>query len=131
MEEQKGTGYKIENILLIESTFSRKVDIAFDGTPFSNEIKIDKEAHDSTEENRFTVTLTLTFSARQGEEVAYSIRVKMVGLFEKQGESPLSLESFKNINAPAILYPFVREHVSSLTLKAGIGNVLLPSVNFK
>lgn len=132
MEKPKGSGYKIQNIILIESTFHRKVDINFDGTPFENQIDIQKDSYDiENEENKFGVNLTIVFDAHQHGEVSFQIKVKMAGLFEKQGETALPTENFKEINAPAIIYPFIREHVSSLTLKAGIGNVLLPSVNFK
>lgn len=132
MEQQKGSGYKIENIILIESSFQRKQHISFDGTPFNNEILIDKNIFDIPDTpNRFNVGLSFIFKAWQNEEIAFEIRIEMVGIFEKTGESKLSEDTFKNINAPAIIYPFIREHVSSLTLKAGIGNVLLPSVNFK
>ncbi|MEO6683784.1 MAG: protein-export chaperone SecB [Ginsengibacter sp.] len=91
-----------------------------------------KESYDiENDENKFGVNLTIIFDAHQDGEISFQIKVKMAGIFEKQGETALPIESFKEINAPAIIYPFVREHVASLTLKAGIGNVLLPSVNFK
>lgn len=135
MEEQKddpkGTGYKIENILLIESKFNRKTEISFQGTPFKNDIKIDNESNGGDDDARFAVILTLNFNAKQGDEVVYSISVKFAGIFEKLGETAVPIDTFKSINAPAIIYPFVREYVASLTLKAGIGNVLLPAVNFK
>ena len=132
MENPKGSGYKIQNIILLESTFQRKPDINFDGTPFINQIDIQKESYDiENDENKFGVNLTINFDAHQDGEISFQIKVKMAGVYEKQGETALSTESFKEINAPAIIYPFIREHVASLTLKAGIGNVLLPSVNFK
>lgn len=133
MEEQKGSGYVVENILLMKSNFNREVTILFnDGTPISNQVHIEKKFQDTTDgTNRFVVGLLLTFKAIQNEKVVYQIETEMIGVFEKKADSPLPIETFKEVNAPAIIYPFIREHVASITLKAGIGNVLLPSVNFK
>ena len=55
----------------------------------------------------------------------------MLGGFEKYGEPILTDDKFKAINAPAIIYPFIREHLHNLCQKSGIPNVLLPTVNFK
>ena len=55
----------------------------------------------------------------------------MIGVFEKYGEPVITDDKFKAVNAPAIIYPFVREHLYNICLRAGIGNVLLPTVNFK
>ena len=56
--------------------------------------------------------------------------IKMAGGFEKHGEPQLDDDKFKAINAPVIIYPFVREHLHNLCLKAVIP-VLLSIVNFK
>jgi preprotein translocase subunit SecB len=57
-------------------------------------------------------------------------KVKMLGNFEYAEDSSLSVEDFSKINAPAILFPFVREHLASVSMKAGISPILLPPVNF-
>lgn len=36
------------------------------------------------------------------------------------------IEHWAKHNAPIILYPYIREHVHSLTIRAGIGPILLP-----
>jgi preprotein translocase subunit SecB len=131
MEQQKGSGYKIDNILLIESIFTRQPHISFENGGFDNQIAIEKEVVEDDDTCKFSVGLILDFKAVRNDEIAFQIKVKMVGLFEKTGEATLSEDTFKNINGPAIIYPFIREHVSSVTLKAGIGTVILPSVNFK
>lgn len=44
-------------------------------------------------------------------------------------------DDFKNshfviINSPAILYPFVRSYINTITTNSGISPIILPSVNF-
>lgn len=37
---------------------------------------------------------------------------------------------FVKINSPAILYPFVRSYINTITTNSGISPIILPSVNF-
>lgn len=38
-------------------------------------------------------------------------------------------DSFFNINAPAILFPYVRAYISTLTSLSGINPIMLPTIN--
>jgi preprotein translocase subunit SecB len=130
--ESKPTGgYKVENVVLIESTFKRSPSIDLKDFTISPEFNISHEAHETTPENKFGVTLTLDYKGKQNEVIICAAKITMLGVFEKTGAPPISEEDFKKINAPAIIYPFVREHLHNICLKAGIANVLLPTVNFK
>lgn len=130
-QQIKPSGYKVENIFLSESSFERKISANVKDYSITNEINITPEAYETTSDNKFGVTLTLDFKGVQDELVICASKIKMVGIFEKYGEPPLSEDVFKKINAPAIIYPFIREHLHNLCLKSGISNVLLPTVNFK
>jgi len=39
-------------------------------------------------------------------------------------------KNFGNVNGAAIIYPYIREHLTSLSVKAGVGIILLPPANF-
>ena len=55
----------------------------------------------------------------------------MVGIFECIGESQLKdYEKFGKINGAAIIFPYIREHITNLSMKAGLGPIILPPVNF-
>lgn len=113
----------------MDSTFHREAQIDFDSGALNNELDIKVEPS-GTEDNQFFVALALTLRGKQAENTAFAFFVRFGGTFTRHGEPALSEESFKKINAPAIIFPFVREHVSSIGLKAGLGNILLPPVNF-
>lgn len=57
-------------------------------------------------------------------------KVTMKGLFEQKGDTQLNVDTFGQVNGPAILFPFVREQLASLTLKANIPPILLSPINF-
>jgi preprotein translocase subunit SecB len=134
MSEPKFTGYRIHNIFLLESNFKREVDIPFDDSHnFIPKLEIISDEPDEVidSNNYFYLTSVTTFSWTHKDIQLLEIEIKMTGIFEKVGDTQVSISDFKKVNAPAIIFPFTREHVSSLCTKAGIGNILLPPVNFK
>jgi len=130
--ETKPAGYKVVNVLLLESSFTRVLDVDIQIIhDIDNKIQVEPEAHESTPDQKFAVTLSIKYEGIQNEKNICSASIKMLGIFEKYGEPSLDEEKFKLINAPAIIYPFIREHLYNICLRAGIANVLLPTVNFK
>ncbi len=65
------------------------------------------------------------------QKADFSTSVTMIGVFEKVGEFPLSDKEFAHINAAAIIFPYVRQHIRSLSLDAGMNPILIPLVNFQ
>ncbi len=122
--------YNIVNVILVDSSFHRV-------TQFNAEINIDIDIQTDVgsgidENNIFNVGLSAKVMGKSNnEELMLDIFVKMVGIFEIIGKPELSFESFTHINAQAIIYPYLREHISYITLKAGIPPVILPILNMK
>ncbi len=127
----KPSGYKVESVLLLESSFSKQTDIDFNIHGINHEIEVKPTAHETAPDNKFVVTLNLLYRGIYEQKEMCTANITMIGVFEKYGDPALSEDKFKAINAPAIIYPFIREHLFNLCLKSGIANVLLPTVNFK
>ena len=139
MQDEKKEGmpqstgsYKVERIILMNSSFHREVKIYF-SKPITLSFDHSSEAQETSESDGFFgVGLTFSFKGiQEADFLAFSAEVKMIGIFEKVGEPAVSEDLFKKINAPAIIYPFIREHLHGLCQKGSVGNVLLPTVNFK
>lgn len=121
--------FKLLNIILIESSFKREPQIDFNNKDLHNNINIDVQ--NSTEKsNILYVTVIVDFDTSVGNKKFILSRIKMLGVFEFGEKLHLSLDSFANINAPAIIFPFIREHLSNVSMKAGIQPILLPTINF-
>ena len=123
------SGYKILNLALLESHFERVSTITFDLEKVTRDSETSIDIQKISEE-QVLVTETLTFSQTFENIVEFSVRIKMIGVFEKEGETDLSIDDFARINAPAIIYPYIREHLSNLTTKAAVGTILLAPYNF-
>jgi len=57
-----------------------------------------------------------------------TINVVIVGLFEFDSNLE-NKENFFKINAPAILFPYIRAYISTLTALSGIPPIILPTLN--
>lgn len=132
MEEEKKnieSGFRIHNILLIESNFSRIETVAFNNPEIMQNVNIDAAVNVNPENNMISVKQTLHYSQEFNGIEQVTATISMIGVFEKYGDSPLDLEQFGHVNGAAIVYPYIREHLSSLSAKAGLGLIFLSPVN--
>ena len=124
--KDKQSGFNVESILLTESSFTRKGKINFS----ESEQEVSFETGVGSRDNTVNVKLTITVTNKLKDEEQYKM-VSFVGVFKRTGNSQISdNEQFGRINGAAIIFPFVREHIANIALKAGLGSVILPPVNF-
>ena len=78
--------------------------------------------------NQFHLEMSVTIKEKTDK---FNIQITAVGYFEF--DEGANIEAYKSkyftTNAPAILYPYIRAYVSTLTSQAGVFNVLLPTYN--
>jgi preprotein translocase subunit SecB len=123
------SGYRIENLILLESNFSRIPSVTFKDENIAQNINVDVNVNVKNNVVFVTERVDYTQVFNDVEEVKCSI--VMAGVFEKVGETRLEdLEQFGQINGAAIIFPYIREHLSSLSSKAGLGLIILPPFNF-
>lgn len=127
-ENNADTGFKVNRILLLESNFNRIPNVSFNDPLVKSNIDI--SVNSQTIENKVFVTVTLKFEQLKEELVEVSCTITMLGEFEQVGNIDIDLESFGKVNGAAIIYPYIREQLSNLSLKAGLGNIILPPANF-
>jgi len=124
MDTNKQPGIKILDIILTTLEFSRDNNLTY-----SPKLKIEFSQLNSLSEDKENLSTELTCFATD-EEKTFSIKCSMVGIFASEPETKnLSLEDFAKVNAPTIIFPFIREIISSTTRKAGLPPVILPPMN--
>ncbi len=128
--EHKQASYKIEHVILIESNFRREIQIDFQSSSIENQLHVETQFSEEDQPNVFGVNLIVTLKGIQNEKEVFYIHTKIGGIFSKSGETTLTEDVFKKVNAPAILFPFIRENIAVTALKGGLGNILLPPINF-
>lgn len=132
MEEKNipQSGFELQHIILTNSSFHRVDHVSFDPN-VENNLNINTGVNIAG--NTVSVLLQVTIDQQFEGQSQVTIDVAMIGEFRLIGETPLAnnLENFGRINGAAIIFPYIREHISSLSIKAGIPPIVLPIVNFQ
>ncbi|HEY7866359.1 MAG TPA: protein-export chaperone SecB [Psychromonas sp.] len=82
------------------------------------------------EDNVFEVVLTLTTTAKVGEDVAFLCEVQQAGIFSVGNLEGEQMAHCLNAFCPNILFPYARETVSSLVTRGTFPQLNLAPVNF-
>ncbi|OUS11079.1 protein-export chaperone SecB [Gammaproteobacteria bacterium 53_120_T64] len=82
------------------------------------------------DEEHYEVVLRLTITVSEGEDTAYLIEVQQAGIFMAKGLEQAQLAQLLNTQCPAILFPYARELVDSLSVRGSFPALMLPPVNF-
>lgn len=85
----------------------------------------------SIEEGIYEVVITATVTSKIGEKVMFLVEVKQAGIFRIQNIPAEDMETLLAVMCPNLLFPYLREAVSSLTVRAGFPPVLLNPINFE
>ena len=77
------------------------------------------------------MAIKVTVTAKIGDKTAFLIEVSQAGIFAVRNVPEENLEMIIAITCPNILFPYAREAVSDLTVRAGFAPVLLNPINFE
>lgn len=127
MDLDKQPGIRFIDILLAKETFERIPEYP-DQVTVNLEFKYNfSKADDYIAE----LTTVVTCQSESGENVL-TLESQHIGIFDVvQGEENMGIDEFMVENAPALMFPFVREHIYSVTKKAGVNPIALPPVNIR
>ncbi len=76
------------------------------------------------------VVLTITVTAKQGEQTAFLIEVQQAGIFQTEGIDPQQIGHLLGSYCPNLLFPYAREAISDIITRGGFPQLLLAPVNF-
>jgi len=77
------------------------------------------------------VLLTVTVSAKAGEQTVFLVEVKQAGAFLMQNLAEPDFRRAAGVLCPGVLFPYARAVVSQLVSLGGFPQLLLPPVNFE
>ena len=97
--------------------------------------QIDLQLHSQAtpiEEGLFEVIITVTVTAKLVEKakVMFLIEAKQAGIFQASNLPQEELAQVLGVVCPNILFPYLREVISDVAVRAGFAPVLLNPINF-
>lgn len=81
-----------------------------------------------SELKQFELYLNVLISEQQNR---LKIEVKTISFFETDEIDNLPDSPYFTLNAPAIVYPYIRAYIGTLTTQSGINTILLPAMNLQ
>lgn len=123
MAEAIKSAFKFEKYSILRSIIERKSNIA----PESLQIGFKPEGTHFKEEGRFELFLGIHI---EDEKKTLLIEVDATASYALEGEvSEKMLQTFFYLNAPAILFPYIRAYIAALTTLSGMAPINLPTLN--
>lgn len=96
--------------------------------------QIDVQLHSQAtaiEAGVYEVAVTTTVTARLADKVMFLIEAKQAGIFQVRNVPNEELEPILAVMCPNILFPYLREVVSDVSVRGGFSPVMLNPVNFE
>jgi preprotein translocase subunit SecB len=94
------------------------------------EVQLNTSAN-KVDEGIYESTLSITVTSKVGEKTAFLIEVSEAGIFQLRNIPDADLESVLGIACPNIIFPYAREVISDVLVRAGFPPMLLAPVNFE
>lgn len=86
--------------------------------------------HKKVNETMYEVTLKLGVTVKTEEETAFLLEIQQAGVFVVQGFDDGTIENILGSMCPNILFPYARETIDSLAVKATFPAPMLAPINF-
>lgn len=83
------------------------------------------------EDGMYESVLTVTITSKIGDKVMFLVEVQQAGIFRIRNIPQSDIEPVLGIGCPNILFPYLREAVSTVISHAGFPPVMLNPVNFE
>ena len=78
----------------------------------------------------YECVLTLTVTARTGDQTVFLVEAAQAGVFGIRGVSAEQIQPVLAIHCPSVLFPYARETIADATMRAGFPPVHLAPINF-
>ena len=85
----------------------------------------------TVEEGVYETVLTVTVTAKAGDKTMFLVEAAQAGIFVARNIPAQEMDQVLGIACPNILFPYVREAISDVVVRAGFPPVILSPVNFE
>lgn len=128
MDREKQPGIITDAIILLESNFIRY-------PVYSDEIESQVSlsySYQEAQDDKWNGILTANVTAKSvpGNDKIFEARIKYLGVFKVDATNTnLMIDEFISFHAPAHIFPYLREFLTSLSTRSGLPQIILPPMN--
>ncbi len=131
-EQSQQAGFSIEKIYVKDASLEipHAPQIFTDRTQPQVSIELGNFAQ-MLEDGVFEVAIKVTVTSKIEDKTVFLVEVTQAGIFQIRNVPDENMEMIAGITCPNILFPYARETVSDLVVRAGFQPVLLNPINFE
>ena len=122
----------------IEKVYVKDLSLEIPNAPqiFTEQVQPQLDVQMGTEisnfaEGLYEVTVSATVTAKAAERTIFLAEAVQAGIFSVRNVPQQELEPLLGIGCPTIVFPYLRETISDLVVRAGFPPVLLSPVSFE
>ena len=129
--EQQGPAFNIQRIYTKDISFETPNSPEIFQKEWQPEVKLDLDTRSKKlSDDVYEVVLSLTVTAKLGEETAFLAEVQQAGIFSISGLEENQMAHSVGSYCPNILFPYAREAIASLVSRGTFPQLNLAPVNF-
>lgn len=129
--EQQDPSFNIQRIYTKDISFETPNSPAIFQKEWKPEVKLDLDTRSNKlTDDVYEVVLSLTVTAKLGEETAFLAEVQQAGIFSISGLEENQMAHSVGSYCPNILFPYAREAIASLVSRGTFPQLNLAPVNF-
>lgn len=130
--EPQGMQMLMQHIYLKDASFEAKSPQELDQSGGQPDINLNlAQRTNQVGDDRLEVILTVTVTARQGENTAFVCEVQYGGIFQFANVSDDQMAYVVNVLCPSVLFPYNRTQISTLISAGGFYLPPLQPINFE
>jgi len=128
MDKERQPGIRTIAIMLVDSRFTRYPEV---GQSVQTDLRFEYTYSCFNEgKGQGELSLRTTGKNSENDTIAYEAEIKYVGIFQvEQNAENMMIDEFMKSYAPAHIFPYLREFLSSLSTRAGLPTIILPPLN--
>lgn len=123
-QSEKQTSFQFKAFRIVKSSIERKEGKLNSGL----NLNFDPRGQINKKEKKFHLTLGVDI---EDEDKIFQVSVVAVGEYTFVPNEDANLDNFFFLNAPAILFPYIRAYISTLTNLSGFSPINLPTLNME
>lgn len=124
--------FALQRLFLKDCSFETPLGVKVFTKQWQPQVQVDLNTNaENIEGDNYEAVLTITITAKLGEETAFLIEVQQAGVFHIKGLDGEQLRRVLMIMCPNILFPYARETIDSLALRGSFPPLALQPVNFE
>ena len=124
MDKKKQPGIKVDRIILAESFFKRMPDVTI---PIPLKININVSNNINNDKKQLITEMKVSLNTDSDKVFGNFVYIGVFSVMDD--DENMSLQQFAEHNAPACLFPYVREEIQNRSVKAGLPPIIIQPIN--